>query len=60
MLDLLRAAYVQSEIMLIDSHKVLSQDLQCLCRKATTTLSERVVPNNMDGSLLHFHLIINK
>jgi hypothetical protein len=57
MLDLLTAAYVQCEIMLVDSYKVLNQDLQCLCRKGTTALSEWAVPKNMDGSLLHFRVL---
>ena len=38
MLDLLIAAYILHEIMLIELWKVLSQELKCLCSKTTTVL----------------------
>jgi hypothetical protein len=40
MLGLLMVAYVQFMIMLIELQKVLSQELNYLCRKTTAVLSE--------------------
>jgi len=38
MLDLLIVAYIQFEIVLTKLQKVVSQELKCLCSKATTLL----------------------
>jgi hypothetical protein len=39
--------YIQFMIMLIELQKVLSQELSCLCSKATTDLSEGTVPKSV-------------
>jgi len=47
-------------IMLIELQTVLSQELKCLCSKATSVLSEWTIPKAVDMSLLHFYFIKNK
>jgi len=49
-------AYVQYVVMLIELQKVLSQELECLCTKTTTVLSESTVPKTMDVSYISVEL----
>ena len=60
MLDMLILANVQFMIMLVELQKVLSQELKCLCSKATRVLSVQTVQKTMDMSLLHFCCIMKK
>jgi len=56
MLDSLIAAYMQFVIMLTELQEVLSQELQFLCSKTTTVLSERTAPKTMDDSYIFIAL----
>jgi len=59
-LDSLIAAYIQFVLMLMKLHKVLSHELECLCSKSTTLLSEWTIPKIMDISYTFTALEINK
>jgi hypothetical protein len=56
MLDSLMVAYVEFVIMLIE----LKNQIVCSCSKTNTVLSEWIVSNIMDVSVLHFYSISNK
>jgi hypothetical protein len=56
MLHSLMVPYIKFVIMLTDIKKVLSQELKCLCSKATTVLT---VPKTVDVSLLLSYCIRN-
>jgi hypothetical protein len=51
MLDLLIVGHAQFMIVAIELQKLLSQELECLCSKIATVLSEWTVPQSMDVSL---------
>jgi hypothetical protein len=53
----LMLSYIKFVIMLTELKEVLSQELKCLCSKATTVLS---VPKTVDVSLLLSYCIRNK
>jgi len=59
MLESLLEVYVQVLIILIELKKVLSQELKCLCSKATS-ISKRTIKKTIALTLLYCYCIINK
>ena len=54
-LDSAIVPYVHFVIMATEVEKLLSQQVNSLCSKKTTGLSERTLPTTSDMCLLHFY-----